>query len=589
MLGKIIGNYQITHELAHGRTGTVYRGRNVGNSREAVIKEISLSSFPVSTRIHLRARLRRETFIQAQLNHQNIVKVYESFSKGDNCYMVTEYVHGMSLRELLNRQGVPTPAQAVYLLKQALSALEYAHLVSYMDESDVLKTGILHRDLKPENLMVDVSGRLKITDFGIVRMPDRQTLAPPSFQPGTVEYMPPEQIRGLELDARSDIFSLGVTFYEILTGQIPYLKTEKNAGEESRSMSYTSPVRIVSELRPEVPHGLSAIIMRSILRTPGERFQSASEFLKAIREFERNLKDDSFSSQTISSPPRGTTGDLTPGKKSAGYHNGALQDNAANAHKSSSQKVSQDKPPRERVTKPYDDSPRMRSSQGVLKETGREASQLSSSEQRRSTREPNQTQPNASVVDPNSGRLFRQFGDSANKSARIYLVTTVSLVIVLALIGIGYFMVGRKLSPLLVATTNETVWQPIEKDDPAKGDEKRPAATAIEPSASQGVNFAEKLELAREADKQGKFNQAISLYEDYLRHAADSPEQVSAKAQADKLKQFVSHLNAARAALNRQDYSSAKKNYAEALKLRPYSRMVQNALAQAESKMAGNP
>ena len=589
MLGKIIGNYQISHELAHGRTGTVYRGRHVGNSREVVIKEISLSSFPVSTRIHLRARLRRETFIQAQLNHQNIVKVYESFSKGDNFYMVTEYVHGMSLRELLNRQGVPTPAQAVYLLKQALSGLEYAHLVSYMDESDVLKTGILHRDLKPENLMVDVSGRLKITDFGIVRMPDRQTLAPPSFQPGTVEYMPPEQIRGLELDARSDIFSLGVTFYEILTGQIPYLKKEKTAGEESRSMSYTSPVRVVSELRPEVPHGLSAIIMRSILRTPGERFQSASEFLKAIREFERNLKDDFFSSQTISSPPRGTTGDLTRGKKSAGYHNGALQDqdNAADARKSSSQKAGQDKPQRERITKPFDDSPRMRRPQGVLKEPGRGASQLSSSEQKRSTREPNQAQPNASVVDPNSGRLFRQFGDSANKSARIYLVTTVSLVIVLALIGIGYFMIGRKLSPLLVATTNETVWQPIEKDDSTKGDEKRPAA--VETSTSQGVNFAEKLELAREADKQGKFNQAISLYEDYLRDAADSPEQVAAKAQADKLKQFVSHLNAARAALNRQDYSSARKNYAEALKLRPYSKMVQNALAQAESKMAGNP
>jgi len=291
MIGSVIGNYQITGELAQGNMGLVFRGHHVSLSREVVIKEVALAHLPISTRIQLKARFRREIFVHAQLDHPGIARMYECFAKGDSYYLVREYVQGLSLCDLLKRQGVPTSSQAIYLCKQALAALDYAHNFVHLSESDVHKTGVVHGDLQPGNMIVDARGRLKIKDFGIVKMPERDSLALPSYRPGTAEYIPPEQLRGLQLDMRSDIYSLGMTFYETLTGDLPSVQTAivsenlKDHEDGRWGASDYAPVS-VADVRSDVDAPLSSIFMRAINRNPSERFQTAAEFLDAIKEYE---------------------------------------------------------------------------------------------------------------------------------------------------------------------------------------------------------------------------------------------------------------------------------------------------------------
>src|SRR5262249_46103860 len=170
MLGKIIGNYQITGELAQGGMGAVYRGRHQRLPREVVVKSILLSSFPPHAQDQLKARFVREAYIQSQLDHQNIVRVYEFFTTTENYYLVMEFIDGMSLRDLIKRQGAISPGNAIPLFKQALSSLDYAHNFNYVDESGNRHTVIIHRDIKPANMLPDGIPRLKITDSGIAKL-----------------------------------------------------------------------------------------------------------------------------------------------------------------------------------------------------------------------------------------------------------------------------------------------------------------------------------------------------------------------------------------------------------------------------------
>src|SRR5207247_2180032 len=145
MIGKVIGNYQITSELARGGMGTVYRGRHQTLPREVVIKAIILPAAQPDLQAHLKARFLREAYIQSQLDHPNIVRVYEFFAASENYYLVMEYVAGMSLRDLIERQGGLALPHALHLFKQALAALDYAHNFSYVDEADQPHIGIIHR------------------------------------------------------------------------------------------------------------------------------------------------------------------------------------------------------------------------------------------------------------------------------------------------------------------------------------------------------------------------------------------------------------------------------------------------------------
>jgi len=288
MLGKTIGNYRITGELAQGGMGSVYRGRHQSLPRDVVVKSILFSSFPPQAQDHLKARFVREAYIQAQLDHQNIVRVYEFFATAENYYLVMEFIDGMSLRELIKRQGALAPAHAVPLFKQALSALDYAHNFNCVDESGGRNMGVIHRDIKPANMLLDGAARLKITDFGIVKLAGKRSLTRTGFNPGTVEYMSPEQIRGLEVDARSDLYSLGVTFYEALTGRLPFPPSDTGSEYETLRGHIELAPPPIATLKPDVPQSIAALVLRSLQKDPGARFQSAAEFLDALLDCERN-------------------------------------------------------------------------------------------------------------------------------------------------------------------------------------------------------------------------------------------------------------------------------------------------------------
>jgi serine/threonine-protein kinase len=288
MLEKTIGNYRITGELAQGGMGAVYRGRHQSLPREVVVKSILLSSFPPQAQDHLKARFVREAYIQAQLDHQNIVRVYEFFATAENYYLVMEFIDGMSLRDLIKRQGALAPAHAVPLFKQALSALDHAHNFNCVDESGGRNTGVIHRDIKPANMLLDGAARLKLTDFGIVKLVGERSLTRTGFNPGTVEYMAPEQIRGLEVDARSDIYSLGVTFYEALTGRLPFPPSDTGSEYETLRGHIELAPPPIAMVKPDVPEAIAELVMRSLQKDPGARFQSAAEFLDALLDCERS-------------------------------------------------------------------------------------------------------------------------------------------------------------------------------------------------------------------------------------------------------------------------------------------------------------
>jgi len=558
---RIIGNYQILDEFEHGALGPLYRGRHVGHNTEVVVREINLARFPVSTRVQLKSRFRRELFVHGQLNHPAIARVYQSFVKGDNYYIVSEYVPGMSLRDLLIRQGLPTAPQALYICKQALSALDYAHTAVCLDESDVRRTGVIHRDIKPSNLVIDGQGRLKITDFGIVRMPDRQSLAPPSFQPGTPEYMPPEQMRGLELDARADIYSLGVTFYQVLTGHLPYSRTSRDAdSDQTRKQSIDQDPPLISDIRSDVDPSLASILARAIARNPGSRFQTAAEFLLAIRQFERLHNQVESPSKPFSARQS------APLKQSPG-----AQRTAQYADQQSSKAPQAGSQARTTLPVPGQYVDPQRRDSGNL-DHRRVTSPLPRPSDSRKGRESGRLdKPSTSQADQD--QFF--IGETGSRSRAGWIVAA-GLIAVAIFAGFYLFLNRAGEAPTQA---------PAGKISSASIAVNQPTIETTAP-ATPDPEVAAYLQQARDADREGKFNTAINLYDAYLRIAPDSADTASVRDQVDKLRKFVSHLNAARWAFNRQDYKTARNNYSEALKLRPYSRLVQNGIAECDARLA---
>ena len=311
MIGKLIGNYRITAELAQGGMGAVYRARHQNLPREVVVKVILLSSFPPSAQEHLKARFVREAYVQSQLDHPNIVRVFEFFTTEENYYLVMEFVDGMSLRELIKRRGALDQAIALPLFKQALSAVGYAHDFSYVDEAGRRVIGVTHRDIKPANLLLDGLARLKLTDFGIVKLSGESSMTQSGFNPGTHAYMSPEQIRGDEVDGRSDIYSLGVTFYEALAGRLPFPPSDTGSEYEVMKGHMELPPPPLLEVRPTVPPALAGLVMRALQKDPADRWQKAGEWLDALQAYEHGgameYKTEVIASRVIvESRPAGT-------------------------------------------------------------------------------------------------------------------------------------------------------------------------------------------------------------------------------------------------------------------------------------------
>ena len=212
------GRYTIVARIASGGMGEVFRARDTVLARDVAIKVLHRSLAGDQAFVD---RFRTEARAAAGLSHSNIVAVFDWGSVDGIYYMVMEHVRGQSVRALANRQGRLEPAQTAEIVRQTLQALDHAH-----------RQGIVHRDIKPENMLVTTDGVVKVADFGLARAyaEGRQTQA--GTVTGTVQYLAPEQIRGEPADPRSDLYSLGIVSYELLTGKLPF------TGETAMSIAY---------------------------------------------------------------------------------------------------------------------------------------------------------------------------------------------------------------------------------------------------------------------------------------------------------------------------------------------------------------
>jgi serine/threonine-protein kinase len=289
MIGRTIGNYEVVSQFGEGGMGELYLGRHTRLAREVIIKTIRTEDFSPRQIEHLRDRLEREAFVQSQLDHPNIVRVYDFIASGDTTCIVMEYVPGRDLRKMISRETGPVPYQrAIKLFKQILAAINYAHHFVYSDKSGEKHQGIIHRDLKPANIVVTPDDVVKVTDFGIVKVRGVKGGTQMGFNPGTPEYMSPEQARGRELDQRSDIYSLGIVFYEMLTGHVPFEDDGSGTSDyEIRRGHIEMPVPPLSKFYPGISHEIEKIVFKALEKNPDDRYQTAEQFLEVIEDFEQ--------------------------------------------------------------------------------------------------------------------------------------------------------------------------------------------------------------------------------------------------------------------------------------------------------------
>ncbi len=287
----IIGNYRIEEEpLGLGGMGVVYRGRHLQLPREVAIKSIDARNSQAL--LHLKHRFEKEAFVQSQLDHPGIVKVYDYINEEKAYYIVMEYVEGRSLAQLLSSEAKPLALnRALDFFEQMLRAISYAHTFVYLDRDGSSHRGMVHCDLKPANILITPEGKVKITDFGIVKLVGAEATDTLGDSYGSPEYVSPEQADGRAVDQRSDIYSLGVILYEMLTGTPPFWN-------KTGTLSHTDIVRMHIELNPQPPSErhpqvipeIEEIILRALEKKPEGRFNTAQEFLQAVRRM-RGLAD----------------------------------------------------------------------------------------------------------------------------------------------------------------------------------------------------------------------------------------------------------------------------------------------------------
>ncbi|MEZ6185532.1 MAG: protein kinase [Planctomycetota bacterium] len=270
LIGSQLGNYKIERLLGEGGMGAVYRARDMALDRDVAVKVIrkELTEDPAFVE-----RFHREAKVAARFQHPNSIAIYhydDGSGGSDRLFMVYEFVKGRELRSMID-QGPLSPVFVTKVAIQALSALEAAH-----------RAGIVHRDLKPQNVMVagdQDSPEIKILDFGIAKLKDHPALTQAGQVMGTLAFMSPEQTMGKEVDARSDIYSMGVLLFMCLTGKLPF--HGKTAGELMDHHRKTAPPRMAS-VHTGVPAALEPIVAKSLAKDPDERYQTAREFRQAL-------------------------------------------------------------------------------------------------------------------------------------------------------------------------------------------------------------------------------------------------------------------------------------------------------------------
>jgi serine/threonine-protein kinase len=274
--GETLDHYRLDKMVARSGMSTLFRATDLKDGKQVAIKipHDEMESDPV-----LVERFKREAAIGQELDHPGLVKTYNSETRSRN-YMVIEWVEGRLLRSILNQDGKLPVDRAINLTLAICDALDYMH-----------KHGVVHRDLKPENIMVDEQDRIKLIDFGIAMKEDarRLTYAGPSPLLGTPDYISPEQVKGQRGDQRSDIYALGIIFYEMLTGQTPFSGPNPLAVMNERLLADPKPAR---KLRPEITPQLQEILNRALEREPRHRYATASEMAWELEHQEQVGVDD---------------------------------------------------------------------------------------------------------------------------------------------------------------------------------------------------------------------------------------------------------------------------------------------------------
>jgi serine/threonine-protein kinase len=261
MIGQTIGSYRIEQKIGEGGMGAVYRGRDLMLEREVAIKALRPE---LARQPELVARFRTEAVTLAKLNHSNIAMLYNFVRHGDDFFMMMEFVRGRTLEEVLRQEGALKVERAVQLFCQALDGIAHAHSL-----------GVVHRDIKPANVMLTSGGEVKAMDFGIARVLGTARQTKTGRLLGTLEYMPPEQMRGQETDARADIYSLGILLYEMLTGRVPF---QCDSDYELMRAQVEEQPPSPREFNGGIPLPVELAILRALAKDPEARFQSAAEF-----------------------------------------------------------------------------------------------------------------------------------------------------------------------------------------------------------------------------------------------------------------------------------------------------------------------
>jgi len=266
-----IGKYIVKGELGRGGMGAVYLAEQPGLGREVAIKELILSAVADPTALK---RFMQEAQVMARTSHPNLVQVYDLEQSGDANYIVLEFVRGRSLRDRINQGALPMP-QTFAVMHGVLQALDYAH-----------KHSIVHRDMKPENVLMSEEGDVKVADFGIARLTDDSgagsTATKTGTTVGTPQYMSPEQVASSKVDGRSDLYSAGIMFYELVVGQPPFTASEADGPFTLMAKHVQAPPKPPSVHRPGLDMGLEEVILKSLSKRPEERYQSGQEFDDAM-------------------------------------------------------------------------------------------------------------------------------------------------------------------------------------------------------------------------------------------------------------------------------------------------------------------
>jgi serine/threonine-protein kinase len=280
-VGTIIGDYRIESVIGRGGMGKVFKVRNLLSDRIEAMKVLLPDTDP---RPDLVERFLREIKVVAALEHPGIASLRTALRVNDQILMIMELVEGASLHRHM-QEGNIAPARAVRFTQQTLEALAYAH-----------RHGVVHRDIKPSNILIGADDRAKLTDFGIASRSGDPRLTGEGVALGSLFYMAPEQMKAESVDARSDLYSVGVTLYEMLTGQPPVQGTSFYSILKAHMEGRPRPA---TELTPDISPELSRIVAKSLEKMPEARFQTAEEFHTALSGLHLNTGTDAVAPRIL--------------------------------------------------------------------------------------------------------------------------------------------------------------------------------------------------------------------------------------------------------------------------------------------------